>query len=165
MRILLNLRTLCILLSFFVAIMLVAPGFSVSQEPQSEEAKQTMALVDQAAALLESKGTDAFAKFRKKDSPWFKGHTYIFVLDMKGVDVFHPVHPDLEGKSIINIKDANGKAFIQEMIEIAKTKGSGWEEYMWPKPGETEPSKKMTYIKKVTTGNDTFIVCAGYYTN
>jgi cytochrome c len=146
-------------------IILVAPAIPVSQEPQSEEAKKTIALVDQAAALLESKGTGAFAEFRKKDSQWLNGHTYIFVLDMKGIDVFHPVHPDLQGKSIIDMKDANGKAFIQEMVEIAKTKGSGWVEYIWPKPGETEPSKKMTYIKKVKTGNDTFIVGAGYYTN
>lgn len=124
-----------------------------------------MALVDQAGALLESKGTDAFAEFRKKDSQWLKGDTYIFVVDMNGIEVFHPIQPDLEGKSIIGMKDANGKAFIQEMIEIANTKGSGWVEYMWPKPGESEPSKKMVYMKKVKTGEDTLIVASGYYTD
>ena len=143
----------------------MAPEFSVSEEAQSEEARQTMALVDQAAALLESKGTDAFVEFRKKGSQWLKGDTYIFVLDMKGIDVFHPVQPDLEGKSIIDMKDANGKAFIRDMIEKAKTQGSGWVEYMWTKPGESEPSKKRTYIKNVKTGEDTLIVGSGYYTD
>jgi cytochrome c len=165
MRRLLNLTTLCLVIFLFAAIIFVAPEFSISQEPQSEEPKQTMALVDQAAALLESKGTDAFAEFRKKDSQWLKGDTYIFAFDMNGVEVFHPIQPDLEGKSIIDMKDANGKPFIQEMIEISNTKGSGWVEYMWPKPGESEPSKKMTYIKKVKTGDDTLIVGSGYYTN
>ena len=165
MRKLLSITTSCLLIFLLVAIMLVTPELSASQEPQSEEAKQTMALVDQAAALLESKGTDAFGEFRKKGSQWLKGDTYIFVLDMKGIDVFHPVQPDLEGKSIIDMKDANGKAFIRDMIEKAKTQGSGWVEYMWTKPGESEPSKKRTYIKKVKTGEDTLIVGSGYYTD
>lgn len=165
MRTILNLRTLFLLMLLLTVTILVAREFSVSEEAQSEEAKQTMALVDQAAALLESKGTDAFAEFRKKDSQWFKGDTYIFVVDTNGIEVVHPAQPDLEGKSIMDLKDANGKAFVKEMIEMANTKGSGWVEYMWPKPGETEPSKKMTYIKKVKTGDDILIVGSGYYTD
>jgi cytochrome c len=165
MRRLLSITTSCLLIFLFAAIILVTPEFSISQESQSEEAKQTMALVDQAAALLESKGTDAFAEFRKKDSQWLKDDTYIFALDMNGIQVFHPIQPDLEGKSIIDMKDINGKALVQEMIETAKTKGSGWVEYMWPKPGESEPSKKITYIKRVKTGEDTLIVGSGYYTD
>jgi methyl-accepting chemotaxis protein len=161
----LNLITICILIFLFATVILVTAKFSISQETQSEEAKNTVALVDQAVALLQSKGTDAFAEFRTKDSQWLKGDTYIFAFDTNGIEVFHPVQPDLEGKSIIDMKDANGKAFIQERIEIANTKGSGWVEYMWPKPGESEPSKKMVYMKKVKTGEDTIIVASGYYTD
>jgi cytochrome c len=153
------------LLVLLGVLILSSPRISEAQEPQSDQAKQTKALVDEAAALVESKGTDAFAEFRKKDSQWLKGDTYIFACDMNGIEVFHPIQPDLEGKSIIDMKDANGKPFIHEMIEIANTKGSGWVEYMWTKPGETEPSKKMTYIKKVKTGVDRLIVGSGYYTD
>ena len=134
-------------------------------EPQSEEAKQTMALVDQAATLLHSKDTEDFTEFRKKDSKWLKDDTYIFVVDMNGIQLLNPALPKLEGKNVINVKDANGKAQVREMIEIAKTKGSGWVEYMWPKPGESEPSKKMTYIKKVKVGDETLIVGSGFYTD
>ncbi len=51
------------------------------------------------------------------------------------------------------------------MIETVKTQGSGWIDYMWPKPGESEPSKKMTYVKKVKVGEETFIVGSGFYTD
>ncbi len=146
-------------------LVLSSPVVSSSSELQSEEAKQTMALVDQAATLLHSKGTEDFTEFRKKDSKWLKDDTYIFVVDMNGIQLLNPALPKLEGKNVINVKDANGKAQVREMIEIAKTKGSGWVEYMWPKPGESEPSKKMTYIKKVKVGDETLIVGSGFYTD
>jgi len=146
-------------------LILSSPIISVSLEPQSDQAKQSKALVDQAASLLQSEGTKAFIEFRKKDSKWLKGDTYIFVSNMNGIILLQPIDPELEGKNMIDWKDVNGKAANQEMIETAKTKGSGWVDYMWPKPGESEPSKKMTYIKKVKAGDETFIVGSGFYTD
>jgi len=153
------------ILLFVGVIILLSPRISSSLEPQSEEAKQTMALVDQAASLLQSKGTEAFTEFRKKDSKWLKDDTYIFVHNMNGIVLFHPIKPELEGKSMIDWKDVNGKAANQEMIETAKTQGSGWIDYMWPKPGESKPSKKSSYFKKVKVGEKTFIVGSGFYTD
>ena len=47
---------------------------------------------------------------------------------------------------LMGIKDVNGKMFFVEYINLAKTKGEGWVDYMWPKPGEKKPSKKASYI-------------------
>ncbi|MDA2919704.1 hypothetical protein MYX76_09480, partial [Desulfobacterota bacterium AH_259_B03_O07] len=60
MRNLLPVTILFLVIFGFGALMLSSPEFSISQETQSEEAKQTKALVDQAASLLQSKGTEAF---------------------------------------------------------------------------------------------------------
>ena len=60
-----------ILILFGVVCLLASPGFSATPEPQSEQAKQIKALVDRAAALIESKGKDAFPEFKKKDSEWY----------------------------------------------------------------------------------------------
>ena len=153
------------ILLFVGVIILLSPRISSSLEPQSDEAKQTMALVDQAASLLQSKGTEAFPEFRKKDSKWLKDDTYIFVFKMNGIELFHPIEPELEGTNIIDLKDVNGKAYVQETIETAKTQGSGWIDYMLPKPGESKPSKKSSYFKKVKVGEETFIVGSGFYTD
>jgi cytochrome c len=141
-----------------------AAAFS-AEAPQSKEAKQIAALVDKAAALTESKGKAAFPEFKKKGSEWLKGETYIFIADMNGTILMHPANPELETKNILDLKDVNGKAFMREFIETAK-KGSGWVEYMWPKPGEKKPSKKLAYIKqaKIPSG-ETILVGAGIYTN
>ena len=133
-------------------------------KPQSEQAKQIKALVDKAAALIESKGKDAFPEFKKKDSEWYKGETYIFIYDMNGIGLIHPINPELEGKNLTNMKDANGKLWMQEFIETAKTNRSGWVDYMWSNPGEDQPSKKISYIKKAKMPDGVMVIVgAGIY--
>jgi cytochrome c len=153
-----------LLILYGVPCLFFAAAFA-ADAPQSKEAKQIAALVDKAAALTESKGKSAFPEFKKKGSEWLRGETYIFIADMNGMILMHPANPELEAKNILDLKDANGKAFMREFIETAK-KGAGWVEYMWPKPGEKKPSKKLAYIKqaKIPSG-ETILVGAGIYTN
>lgn len=152
-----------ILILFGVLSLFSFPGFS-AQSPQSEDTKQIVVLVNSAAALIESKGKTAFAEFKKKDSKWYTEKTYVFVDDINGTVLVNPPSPEIEGKNLIDMKDAKGKALIREFIKIAKTEGSGWVEYWWPKPGEEKPSKKKSYIKQVKMPNgEIVIVGAGIY--
>src|SRR5207247_4502704 len=59
-----------------------APAFSQQSPPPSEQVKKIEALVDKAAALVNSKGKAAFAEFRKERSEWWFGETYLFAYDM-----------------------------------------------------------------------------------
>jgi len=157
-------RKLTTLLTFSGVICLFfSPAFS-ADAAQSKEAKQIVGLVDKAAALTESKGKSAFPEFKKKGSEWLTGETYVFIADMNGTILMHPANPELETKSILDLKDVNGKAFMREFIETAKTKGSGWVDYMWPKPGEKKPAKKLSYIKRAKMpSGETVLVGAGIY--
>jgi methyl-accepting chemotaxis protein len=143
---------------------LFSAGFAASAGPQSDQAKQIKAMVDKAAALIEKKGKDAFSEFKKKGSEWFKGDAYIFVGDMKGKNLVNAAFPELEGKDTIDLKDANGKPIVRSFIDLLKTKNSGWVDYVWPKPGQTKPSKKSSYVKKAKLGKETVYVGAGFYT-
>ncbi len=138
------------------------PAFSAGA-PASKEAQQIVALVDKAAALIASKGKNAFPEFKKKGSEWLTEERYIFIVDMKGTTLMHPVNPENEAKNTIDLKDANGKAFMREFIATAN-KGSGWVDYMWPKPGEEKPAKKSAYVRsaKMPDG-ETVLVGAGVY--
>ena len=152
-----------LLITCGVVCLFYSPAFS-ADSPQSPEAKRLVALVDKAVALIESKGKSAFPEFKKKDSEWLKGETYIFIADMSGTILMHPANPELETKSIIDLKDANGKVFMREFIETAKTKGSGWVDYMWPKPGEKNPSKKLSYVKRTKMPDGKMVIVgAGTY--
>jgi cytochrome c len=153
------------LLGFALTMMLppVSPVFSQSVPPSSEKAKQIEAMVSKAAALIDNKGKAAFAEFIKKDSEWFHGDTYLFVYDLKANVLLNPAFPQREGTNVSGQKDAKGKLFHNEIIQTAETKGAGWVDYMFPKPGQTEPSQKWTYVKKVTMDGVPGLVASGFY--
>ena len=140
-----------------------SPAFSQQSPPESEKAKQIVALVDKAAALIDSKGKAAFPEFRKPGSEWMNGDTYLFSNDLKGMAVFNVAFPKLEGTDVLELKDANGKLLVVEMLKLVQSKGSGWVDYLWPKPGQTQPYQKWSYVKAVTIDGTPGLVGAGFY--
>jgi len=157
-------RTLRIGLILFASAYLFSSGALSAEKGQFEGAKQIVALVNSAVALVESKGGEAFAEFKKKNSKWYTDKTYVFIDDIKGNVLVNPPSPEIEGKNLIDFKDAKGKLLIREFIKVAESKGSGWVDYWWPKPGENKASKKQSYVKKAKMPNGTtVIVGAGIY--
>jgi cytochrome c len=139
------------------------PAFAQSSPPTSETVKQTEALVDKAATLIDSKGKDAFSEFRIKGSEWFHGDTYLFIYDQKGNVLLNPAFPTREGTNISGQKDTNGKPFQDALILTAATKGSGWVDYMFLRPGQTQPSHKWTYVRAVKINGVPGLVGSGFY--
>jgi cytochrome c len=148
-----------------IACLISLPAFSV--EPTvTDQSKQVIAFVDKAAALLASKGKAAFPEFKVKGSEWWRGDTYIFIFDMKGTPLMHPIYPMYEGINLIDMKDVHMKAFVQEAVQIANTKGSGWFDFMLPRPGQATPSHKYAYIKAVKIPDgETLVVGSGFWTD
>ena len=50
------------------------------------------------------------------------------------------------GENFIHLKDSNGKYFLKEMIDVAKS-GGGVTKYEFPKPGATKPEPKLAYSR------------------
>lgn len=151
---------------FVSAIAMVATTSSARSQPSppaSEKAKQIEAMVDKAAALIDKNGKAALTEFRKPDSEWFHGTTYLFSYDLKGNVLLNPAFPQREGTNVAGQKDAKGKLFHDEIIKTAELKGSGWVDYMFPKPGQTELSQKWAYVKKVTLDGVPGLVASGFY--
>lgn len=140
-----------------------SPALAQSAPPDSPQAKKIVALVDKAAALVDAKGKAEFTDFRKKGSEWFDGETYLFSYDMKGNVLLNPAFPQREGTNIVGGTDANGKKFQDAILKTAETKGSGWVDYMFPRPGQTTPSHKWTYVKRVTIDGVPGLIGAGFY--
>ena len=132
--------------------------------PQSEKARHIASLVDKAAGLIQEQGrAAAFAEFRKKGTMWFTGDVYIFADDMAGNVLLNPAFPQHEGKNVIDQKDANGKLLQRAIVELLKEKEAGWVDYMWPKPGQTKPSLKWSYVRRVNLDGMPGLVGAGFY--
>ncbi len=140
------------------------PVIAQQSAPTSEKAKQIEVLVNEAAGLIERTGrAAAFKEFRKKDSIWFSGDTYLFVYDLKSNVLFNAAFPEREGTNTTGQKDANGKLFHREFIRVAQSKGSGWVDYMFPKPGQIQPSQKWAYVEAVNVDGVASLVASGFY--
>jgi cytochrome c len=110
--------------------------------PPSNQANAVEVLVTKAVALIEKDGkTAAFAEFRRKDSEWLHGETYLYVYDFMGNVLLNPAFPRREGTNIVGDKDAKGKPFQDEILKVAAAQGAGWVSYVFPKPGQTESSE------------------------
>jgi len=72
---------------------------------------------------------------------------YVTVIGANSAIVMHPIKPELNGKNMIDFKDAKGTPLY---VNIAKTgasaEGKGFVEYWWPRPGNDVPSPKLGYV-------------------
>ena len=117
-----------------------------------EDTKQLVRLVEDAATLLELKGSAAFAEFGRKGSRWFNGPYYLFVYDSSGTNIFHAATPELVGKNLINLRDMNGKPVVRFITDIGRQPqrdAHGWLFYLWQEQNDFMPKWKISYVRKV----------------
>ena len=135
--------------------LLLAPATWASGGATPDEAK---AMAIKAAEYLKSVGPEkAFAAFDAKDNTeWHDRDLYVTVQDSKGTMVAHGTNPGLIGKSMLNLKDVDGKPFNQEIQAI---KDTAWVEYKWQDPLTKAVGAKTAY--EIRVGD--YIVGVGAY--
>lgn len=122
-----------------------------------------MEAVLDAEDLLKQMGESGFEILRNISSEYRFKNTYVFVLDETGTLLVHPPFPNLEQTNLYNYTDPDGKFVFREIIDTARAGKKGWVDYKWPKPGEDFPSRKISYVKKVTTSEGNYIIGVGVY--
>lgn len=142
-----------------VALLLCATVLPAkSHTPKTNTRDAVKAYVDQAAKFIAKNGADC-AKLQGPD--WQAGDYYIFVVGPDNRTLCHP-NPQIVGKPEEEIVDANGKKVGLELVAAAD-KG-GWVDYVWPRPGTTNPVPKSSYAVKVKAPNGkTYLVGSGGY--
>lgn len=84
---------------------------------------------------------------------------YPFVYTKEGVNLVHGARPDLVGKNLLNIRDADGRYLIQDIVRITNEQGSGWVDYKWPDPLTNNIENKSSYVEKLGE----YVVGVGVY--
>lgn len=130
-----------------VIICLLTTSFVSAAEKGT--AKEAQDLVAKAIAYYKDNGKDkAFAAISDPKGQFVKKDLYIFVIDFNGVMLAHGANKALVGKNLIELKDSNGKQFMKEMTQGAKTKGKGWQDYNWTNPVTKKIEAKSSYYVK-----------------
>lgn len=138
----------------FLGLLLQAFALSASANEKDDAVK----MVNDAAAYVQQHGKDkAVADINA--GKFVKGEIYVFAYDLNAVMLAHPKNAKLIGKNLMDTPDAEGKMFRKEIIEMAKSKGNGWVDYMYKNPETSKIEPKTTYLKKVGE----MVLCAGVY--
>lgn len=140
--------------SCLVAVALLSTALAYAGEfGTADEAK---AMLDKATKELKKDKAAALQKFTKGEDGFKDRDLYPYC---GGPDGMFTAHPTLVGKSLRDLKDKNGKPIGEEIYKTAQEGKVSQISYMWPRPGQTEPVPKVSFITKV--GDQ---VCAvGYY--
>ena len=116
--------------------------------------------VDVEVAALKKNGREkTFAEITKKDGAFQDRDLYLVVYGMDGVVHAHGANEKMVGKNLIDLKDVDGKAFVKERVEMAKTKPSFWQDYKFTNPENKKIEPKTMYCERL---EDT-VVCGGIY--
>jgi cytochrome c len=153
-----------LLMVFFIALLGLSLTSAQTEQtpPKATSDKKTaaIALVEKAAAFVSEHGKEeGLAEMNKPGGQFDKGELYVFAFDLNGVMAAQPKNPKAVGENLIDKPDNKGKLFRKEIIEKAKTEGSGWVDYFYLNPQTGKEEDKTTYLKRVGD----LVICCGVY--
>jgi signal transduction histidine kinase len=141
-----------------VALLLVLGGFALAASGATKD--EAVAMVKKAVATISGEGSDkAYAEIDDPKGPFVDRDLYIVVSRMDGVVLAHGADKTRIGTDQLNDKDPDGKEFMKERVELAKTEPSFWQSYKFMNPVTKQVEPKQMYCERL---NDT-LVCGGVY--
>ena len=114
--------------------------------------------VDMAVALLKAEGLDALDEIRDESGPMNWGDTYVYVIDEDGRALVDPGLRGMVDRNVLELVDAVGHKVVRTMFERLRDADHAWVKYMWPRPGESVPSQRIAFVRKVNVDGRTLVV-------
>jgi signal transduction histidine kinase len=129
-------------------------------EEKPGTAAEAVAMVQKAAAFLKASGRQkAFAEISNPKGRFVDRDLYVTVYDLNGNCLAHGFNPKMVGKNMLDLKDPDGKAFIKERSEQAKSRDQFWVDYRYINPATKQIGNKSMYTEKV---GDLLVSCGVY---
>ncbi|APW44907.1 cache domain-containing protein [Rhodoferax saidenbachensis] len=125
-------------------------------------AAEATAMVKKGVAAMKAAGKDKdklYTEVTAKDAKWADRDLYLVIYGMDGVVRAHGANAKLVGAAMMDMLDIDGKPYIKERIELAKTKGTFWQDYKFTNPTSKKIEPKSMYCEKL----DDAVLCAGIY--
>jgi signal transduction histidine kinase len=126
---------------------IVSVAFSTTAFAQGTAA-EAKAMLEKAVSAVKADKTKAITSFNNGTDGFKDRDLYPFCFNISdGVVQAGP--PSVIGKDSRTLKDASGKPFGEEIYKAAQDGKINEVSYMFPKPGQTEPSSKVSFVTKV----------------
>lgn len=137
-------------------------SLQVNAAESKATAAEATAMVKKGVAAIKAGGKDhdkLFAEITGKDAKWVDRDLYLVIYGLDGSVKAHGANAKLVGNNLMDMLDIDGKPYIKERIDLAKSKGSFWQDYKFTNPVTKKIEPKSMYCEKV----DELVTCAGIY--
>jgi signal transduction histidine kinase len=136
----------------FAAVLLVlatAAFHAVADDSSRATPDEAKAMVKKAVAHFKKVGQEkAMPDFCKIDGAFVDRDLYVTVIALDGLEIAH-INPKTVGKNVMDLRDPDGKYFIKERFDAAKTASSGWQEFKFFNPVTRKVEAKTAYWERV----------------
>ena len=147
-------------------LVLACAGTARTQQDHATP-QEIMQKVRQAAQDITKAGEAGLATFSSTNATSVWKDSYTFVLSCEGgtaVTVAHPIRPELKGKptaQIVTFGPKPGEQIAADFCAAGGKPHGGWVEYDFPRPGETQVARKVSYL--LAAQGTPYVVGAGIY--
>lgn len=139
------------------ALLLVAGSASAAEFASKDEA---VAMVKKGVAFIKTAGAEkGYAEISNKKGRFNDRDLYLVVYGLDGVVQAHGANEKLIGRNVLELRDIDGKAFVQERVDLAKSKGIFWQDYKFTNPVTKAIEPKQMYCERL----EQTVVCGGIY--
>ncbi|MFV3128897.1 cache domain-containing protein [Niveispirillum sp. KHB5.9] len=144
----------------FLTVAAMQAGLPAHADPDRANRDEAIAMVKRAVVHLNEAGRDkAFADFGNREGAFVDRDLYVVVYDLTGRCLAHGANAKLIGKDLSDAEDIDGKLYIRERMELAKTNKSFWQDYKFTNPVNKKVEPKQMYCQV----EQDLAVCGGVY--
>jgi cytochrome c len=122
--------------------------------------EEATAMVRKGVAFVKANGAEkGQAEISNKAGQFIDRDLYLVIYGLDGTVRAHGANDKMIGKNLIDLKDIDGKEFVRERVELAKSKGKFWQDYKFTNPTTKKIEPKSMYCEKL----DDAVLCGGIY--
>ena len=142
-----------------------APRETVQQEHATPE--EVIRRVRRAARDLARSGEAGLATYSGRNATSVWKDSYVTVVSCEGgtaVGAAHPIRPELKGRPVaetLTFGPRPGEQIAADFCAAGRRPHGGWVEYNFPRPGETQAERKVSYC--LAARGTPYVVVAGVY--
>jgi cytochrome c len=109
-----------------------AGAMAAGEQASKEEA---IAMVKKGVVFMKANGKEkGHAEISNKKGQFIDRDLYLVVYGLDGTVRAHGANDKMIGKDLIELKDVDGKPFVKERVDMAKTQATFWQDYKFTNP-------------------------------
>jgi cytochrome c len=146
-------KSLCMVVA---AILCAVAGAAAAIDVASRD--EAVAMVKNGIAFIKANGTEkGYAEITSKKGRFQDRDLYLVVYGMDGTVHADGANEKMVGRNLIGLKDIDGKPFVRERVELARSKGAFWQDTVFANPVRKAVEPKQIYCETL----DDTVVCGG----